>query len=351
VIDRRRGRRSGIHRPGIDRTGGIDRRSFMLLTAALASLRLPAAGTSTFTAPPAPARVPDAWNRAETVALWPGLPPGGEAFVAQTLPSGWSPGLIRNVAMPALHIFRPAAPNGRGVLVIPGGAYLFVSVLNEGLDIAERMNALGFTVFVLTYRLPGEGWVPRAEVPLQDAQRSVRLIRSQAGAFGIAGDALTVLGFSAGGHLAATLATEHAKTVYTPVDSIDRQSARPLAAALIYPVVTMLKPWTHEQSRRQLLGPDPSDDAIAAHSPELHVDAGTPPMFLAHAFDDASVSVDNSIRLMDALRSAGRPVEAHLFQEGNHAFGVGYAGTPSSQWIDLLSIWLQRIHTTTPVAR
>jgi dipeptidyl aminopeptidase/acylaminoacyl peptidase len=151
------------------------------------------------------------------------------------------------------------------------------------------------------------------------------------------------MGFSAGGHLAATLACNHAQAVYAPIDAVDQHSARPVAAALIYPVITMQDPWTHQTSRNQLLGANPSDESIAAHSPELHVDATTPPVFLAHAIDDASVPVDNSILFMDALRRAKRPVEAHLFQEGNHAFGVGVPGTPSAQWIVLLSTWLQRM--------
>ena len=322
----------------------LDRRAFMMLAGALAPLRPRAApNPPTLTPPPKPKPLPQAWRRAEVIPLWPDRPPGGETFASQVLPSDWSPGFIRNIATPALHVFHPAKRNGRAVLVMPGGSYLFVSVLNEGLDVAERMNALGFTVFVLTYRLPGEGWALRADVPLQDAQRAVRLIRSRAEGFKIDGDVLAVIGFSAGGHLAATLATNHAQTVYAPIDAVDRHSARPFAAALVYPLITMMEPWTHGISRNQLLGPDPSDESIAAHSPDLHVDATTPPVFLAHAIDDAAVPVDHSLRLMDAMRRAKRPVEAHLFQEGNHAFGVGVPGTPSAQWIVLLSIWLQRI--------
>ncbi len=136
---------------------------------------------------------------------------------------------LRNVVKPDLHVFRPARANGHAVLVIPGGAYWFVSVANEGAELAERLTPLGITVFVLTYRLPGEGWKHRSDVPLQDAQRAMRVIRSSASRFGIDADKLSVLGFSAGGHLAATLATAHAEQTYARVDSADELSARPLA--------------------------------------------------------------------------------------------------------------------------
>jgi acetyl esterase/lipase len=217
-----------------------------------------------------------------------------------------------------------------------------VSVANEGVDVAERMNALGITVFVLTYRLPGEGWTNRADVPLQDAQRAMRVIRSRASQFGLDADRVSALGFSAGGHLAATLATEHSKRTYTEVDEVDRVVARPLAVGLVYPVVTMKNPWTHGMSRSLLLSEAASEAEVERRSPELHVSGQTPPVFIVHAMDDQAVPVENSLRLMNALRDAKRPVEAHLLQEGGHAFGVGTADTPSEHWIELFDTWLRR---------
>jgi acetyl esterase/lipase len=302
--------------------------------------------------PPPPADLPDNWVHAPSLKLWPGVPPGAAGYKAQTLNAGWTAAYRRNVAMPELQIFRPRNPNGISVLVMPGGAYWFVSVANEGAELAPRLTSLGYTVFVLTYRLPGEGWSARSDVPLQDAQRAVRLIRSKAAEYRIDPAKVAALGFSAGGHLAATLATQHAERTYDAVDAADRHEARPFAAGLIYPVVTMRNPWTHEKSRRLLLGDQPTTAEVDRRSAELHVDGNTPPLFLVHAMDDAAVPVDNSLRLMNAMREGRRPVEAHLLQEGGHAFGVGRPGTPSAQWIDLLSAWLERLaHASTLAIR
>jgi acetyl esterase/lipase len=291
----------------------------------------------------APARaLPPSWTTAATIPLWPGEPPGRAGFAPKPIPADSPVVFLRNIARPDLHVFAPTRPNGQALLVIPGGAYTFVSVANEGVDPAARMTARGFTVFVLTYRLPGEGWENRADVPLQDAQRAVRVIRSQASRFKLDAERVSVLGFSAGGHLAATLATRHMEQTYTGVDGADRLSARPCAAGLAYPVVTMKSPWTHEMSRKALLGDTPTDVQIERRSAESHVDGATPPTFIAHAMDDKAVPVENSLRLMNALREAQRPVEAHLFQEGGHAFGVGYPNTSSGLWTDLFGAWLER---------
>jgi acetyl esterase/lipase len=248
---------------------------------------------------------------------------------------------LNGTAMPTLNVFRPAQPDGRALLVCPGGSYEFASIGNEGLDVAERLLPMGFTLFVLRYRLPAEGWKPRADVPLQDAQRAMRWIRAHAAALGVDTARLGVLGFSAGGHLAATLATRHREAVYVPVDAADRESARPDYAGLVYPVVAMGGPFVHEPSCERLLGPDPSAALMATRSAELLVDAQTPPCFIVHAFDDADVVVDNSLLMLQALRDAGRPVEAHLFEAGGHGFGVGPAGLPCARWPELFDDWVR----------
>jgi len=296
-------------------------------------------------APPAVPRLPASWTNAATIPLWPADPPGADGFVPRAAPADSSPAFIRNVSRPNLHVFRPTQSNGHALLVIPGGAYSFVSVVNEGIEIADRMTAHGFTVFVLTYRLPGEGWAARADVPLQDAQRAMRVMRSRAAQFEFDAESVSVVGFSAGGHLAATLATGHAEHVYAPVDAADRFSARPFAAALLYPVVTMRRPWTHDLSRALLLGDMPTDADVERRSAELHVNAATPPVFIVHAIDDKAVPVENSVRMMNAMRMANRPVEAHLLQEGGHAFGTGRPRTPSEHWIDLFDAWLMRLES------
>jgi len=319
------------------------RREFLALSGLLAlAPALTRAAAPPLAPPPPPKALPKSWLSAPRIALWPGDPPGAAGFAAQPLPSDWSPVFLRNVATPDLRIFRPARPNGQALLVVPGGAYWFVSVANEGVDLAARMLPYGITVFVLTYRLPGEGWQNRSNVPLQDAQRAMRVIRSRATELGIDANRVAVLGFSAGGHLAATLATQHAEHTYEPFDAADRLDPRPCAAGLIYPVVTMEKPLTHEMSRKLLLGDSPSDDEVTHRSAERQVNSATPPAFLAHAFDDPAVPVENSLRFLTAMRTAHRPVEAHLLQEGGHAFGIGYPKSPSEHWTELFASWLAR---------
>jgi acetyl esterase/lipase len=325
---------------------GFDRRVFMTGGGALVLAQASAQehrGPSELPHPAPAHALPQSWTTASTIALWPGEPPGSAGFAPKPLPADAPAVFLRNVARPDLHVFLPTHPNGHGVLVVPGGSYTFVSVANEGVDPASRMTARGFTVFVLTYRLPGEGWEKRSDVPLQDAQRAIRVIRSQASRFKIDTERVSVLGFSAGGHLAATLATRHMEQTYAGVDGADRLSARPFAAGLAYPVITMMSPWTHEMSRKALLGDTSTDADIKRRSAELHVDGATPPTFIVHAMDDKAVPVENSLRLMNAMREAQRPVEAHLFQEGGHAFGVGYPNTSSGLWTDLFGAWLERL--------
>ena len=324
---------------------GLDRRAFMALGGALVLTDVSAQehGPTKLT-PPAPSlSLPQSWIKAPRLALWPGAPPGAATFSPQPTPADAAPVFLQNVSSPDLHVFRPAHPNGQALLVIPGGAYRFVSVANEGAEVAARMTPHGVTIFVLTYRLPGEGWQHRADVPLQDAQRAVRVIRAHARRFAIDADKVSVLGFSAGGHLAATLVTQHAEETYSDVDEADHLSARPFAAGLIYPVVTMVSPWTHEVSRTTLLGEAPSEGEINRRSAELHVNADTPPVFAVHAVDDPAVPVENTLNFVNAMRIAKRPVEAHLLQEGGHAFGVGYPNTPSALWPELFRTWLNRL--------
>jgi len=318
------------------------RRDFLALGSALLSVQSSADGAAPAKSSP-PENLPRAWLSAESFPLWPAGVPGATEFSPQAVPDDSPPVFLRNIAQPRLHVFRPSRPNGAAFLVVPGGAYAFISVNNEGVQIAERLNALGVTAFVLTYRLPAEGWSARADVPLQDAQRALRLIRARATRFGIDANTVSVVGFSAGGHLAATLATRHAEHVYERQDEADDSSARPFAAALIYPVITLRSPWTHEWSRRQLLGEHPSEAEIERRSAETQVDGETPPVFIVHAMDDGAVPVENSLLMMAAMRSARRPVEAHLLQEGGHGFGPGHAHTVSGRWIDCLQLWWGRL--------
>lgn len=302
---------------------------------------LAAMGAEPALAQAAPAETMARWQAAEIIPLWPGEPPNG-GFVAPADRPDAIPNFVTGVAKPELRVFRPERPNGRILLSIPGGAYRFVSIANEGVDVASAMTARGYTVFVLVYRLPGEGWQQREDVPLQDAQRAVRLIRCRAADEGLDPDSLYAIGFSAGGHLAATLATGFAEPVYRAVDAADQLSARPRGVGLIYPVISHAAGVGHEESSRLLLGENPSTQLVARRSPALHVSDDTPPVFIMHAIDDDAVPVANSLLMLDALRAAGRPVEAHLFEEGGHGFGLGPPGLPVGSWLELFANWIER---------
>ena len=325
-------------------SSSIERRTFLGSSLALIA---GAAG-----AEPPPTRAADDpqapfWPPRERFALWPGPPPGAPAkpIVPNWTMNGSPPNRqlwIRGVPMSEVHVFRAARPDGSALLAIPGGGYEFISVENEGIDTAERFNAEGTTVFVLTYRLPAEGWSHRSVVPLQDAQRAMRLIRSRAAELRIDPERLGVIGFSAGGHLAADLAVSFDEPVYTPIDPADRLSARPSYAGLVYPVATLAS-FTHAGSRDNLLGPGASLDLAAARSPEKHVTSRTPPSFVVAAFDDTTVPIENSLAWIAACRAAKTSIEAYLMAEGGHGFGFQLPrDNPGSRWPDLFALWMRK---------
>jgi acetyl esterase/lipase len=250
---------------------------------------------------------------------------------------------IRGVPFPEVHVYRPARPDGSSLLVLPGGGYEFLSIQNEGFDPADRFNAERTTCFILTYRLPVEGWSNRSQVALQDAHRAMRLIRSRAADFRIDPARLGALGFSAGGHLAADLAVSHAERVYAPVDLADELSARPAFVGLVYPVISLDPKETNGTSGPNLLGPNPPAELVAARSPALHVTKDTPPSFIAAAMDDGLVLPPNSLHWINACLAAKGSVEAHLFADGGHGFGLHLPkDLPGSRWPDLFALWMRR---------
>ena len=284
----------------------------------------------------------------ERFALWPGKPPGSpnHPIVPNWTMNNQAPNRelwVRGVPFPEIHVYRPARPDGSSLLVLPGGGYDFLSVQNEGLDPAERFNQERTTVFILTYRLPNEGWDKRSIVALQDAQRGIRMIRSRSAEFGIDPARLGVLGFSSGGHLAADLAVSNAERIYEPIDDADRLSARPAFLGLIYPVISFDPAISKGGSSANLFGPDPTPAQIESRSPAQHIAASTPPSFIAAAFDDGLVLIDKSLLWIEACRRANVPVEAHLFSEGGHGFGLHLPkDLPGSCWPDLFALWMRK---------
>jgi len=244
------------------------------------------------------------------------------------------------IARPRMKVFRPSRPNGAALLVPPGGGYSVIVIDVEGYQIGPWLADRGWTVFVLYYRLPGEGWANRANVPLTDAQRAMRLIRSRAAHYGLDPDKVGAMGFSAGGHVCADLATRWDAKVYHPIDAADRLSARPTIAAPIYAVQSMHEPLVHRGSRDMLLGPNPSPDMLRAHSPAHNVSVSTSPIFLVHAEDDTVVSVENTVEMRATLKAAGVAVETHLFTAGEHGLGLpGPAGEPARHWKEMFATW------------
>lgn len=320
----------------------MDRRTMVGLGIAAMAARpawadTPAAGDGTVASDPK-----------EIVMLWPGIPPGGAGLslpanrVTDHTPQFISPidRAIDQIGRPVLNVFRPDRPDGSAMIIAPGGGYAREMLDFEGMDVARHFNTRGVTCFVLRYRLPGEGWANRSDVPLQDAQRAMRLVRAGAAQYGLDPVRIGFMGFSAGGHLACSIATRFAAKVYQPVDSIDAEDARPSFSVPMYPVVTM-GPGCHVGSRDHLLGPDASPELIDAYSCERHIPADTPPTFLCLAADDDVVPpLPNAGTYYVALEQARIPTEIHVFEKGGHGFGIARtAGLPDAAWPDLLFRW------------
>ncbi|WBO24141.1 alpha/beta hydrolase [Sphingomonas abietis] len=316
----------------------IDRRA-LLGSLAVAAAPLPPLDKAA-PAPPVPS--------SETIPLWPNFPPGSPVALPDTrlkrVPAGAHREYqLKGVAMPAIHVYRPAVANGIGLIVMPGGGYAYLSVENEGSRIADWYTRHGYTVFVLNYRLPGEGWTNRADAPLQDAQRAIRIVRARAATWQVDPAKVGVIGFSAGGHAAASLATMAGESLYEAIDAADRLPTRPAFVGLLYAVTTMQPFATHSVSRLNLLGPNPSAALVLRRSPVDHVGKDTPPCFLVHALDDGTVPADCSIDWMAACRKAGVPVEAHLIEHGGHGFGLHLPDTnPGSLWPEMFLRWTNR---------
>jgi acetyl esterase/lipase len=310
--------RIGNRRWELSLCSDINRRLFLTATAYVAGLR-------NVRADPAP----------EEIVLWPEQPPGGPGPRGEEQIN--SRGSVTGVLQPRMAVHRPSRPNGMAVLVAAGGGYAHIEAGHESAPACRWLQSLGVTGFELFYRLPQDGWP--AVAPFQDAQRAMRTIRAHAAEYRLDLRRIGALGFSAGAHLVAMTAARPTARLYSSIDPADALSARPDFLGLIYPVLTMMPPFDHTRSRRELLGEHPSVADSAAWSVERQVDAHTPPTFLAQAADDPISPVDNSLMTFQALRAAQVPAEMHIFQSGRHGWGMGKPGSEVMAWPALFATW------------
>lgn len=240
---------------------------------------------------------------------------------------------------PALTVYQPApgTATGAAFVVLPGGGYRGRAA-HEGEPIARWLNSVGVTAFVVRYRVSPY----RHPAPLTDALRAIKYVRAHAKSWGLDGR-VGILGFSAGGHLASTAATQFTDGDASATDPIERVSSRPDVAILIYPVITFTEDaWVHKGSRTNLLGADATPQQMSAMSSETRVTARTPPVFLVHTTADTAVPPENSLLFVQALRKAGVEVELHLYEGGRHGFGMGEKEGPIGTWPLLAGLWLHK---------
>jgi len=232
--------------------------------------------------------------------------------------------------------------NGAAVVICPGGGYGFLADDHEGKQVAEFMNGLGVTAFVLKYRTANkERPGPLHPAPLQDAQRAIRTVRARAADWKIDPARVGIMGFSAGGHLSSTAATHFDAGDPNAQDPVERQGSRPDVAILCYPVITLTDPYAHAGSRKNLLGDNPPKELIDLLSNEKQVTDKTPPTFLFHTEDDKAVPVENSLMFAAALRKAKVPYEMHIYETGRHGVGLAKDNPALSTWPKLLENWLR----------
>jgi acetyl esterase/lipase len=225
------------------------------------------------------------------------------------------------------------------VVVCPGGGYGGLAMDHEGHQIAEWLNSLGISAFILDYRHRNKGYGHPA--PLQDAQRAIRTVRARHAEWNVNPDKIGILGFSAGGHLASTAATHFDEGSSASNDLIERVSCRPDFAVLCYPVIVFNSDYTHRGSQRNLLGDEAPADVVESLSNEKQVTPRTPPTFLFHTNEDEGVPAENSIAFYMALRKAKVPAELHIYEKGRHGIGLGRHVPGSREWPKALEAWLR----------
>ena len=278
----------------------------------------------------------------ETINLWPeGKVPNFKTSTVEEKSVTDANGILRisGVTVPTItaYIIPKEKATGAAVMICPGGGYGILAASHEGSDFAKWFNERGISAFVLKYRLPNEqAMVHQHEVPLMDAMQGMKIIRQNAAKWNIDPNKIGVMGFSAGGHLAATISTHYGMGTNASED------AKPNFSMLIYPVVSFMPVISHGGSRDNLLGKEKSEELIKYYSNELQVTDKTPPAFLIHAEDDPAVPVENSIEYYLALKKLKIPAEMHLYPKGGHGYGFRTEGKGSLvNWPAAMEGWLK----------
>jgi acetyl esterase/lipase len=238
--------------------------------------------------------------------------------------------LLTNVSVPTMTVFAPKGKNtGVGVVVFPGGGYSILAIDLEGTEVCDWLTSRGVTCFLLKYRVPNTGPYPKSAAALQDAQRAVGLVRAHAVDWGVDAKRIGVLGFSAGGHLAAAVSTHYKTRLYPAVDAADKVSCRPDFAVVLYP------------------GHLAQEDKGFAFTPDIPVTKETPPTFLLQTEDDP-VHVENAVRYFMALKKVGVNTELHVYAQGGHGYGLRRTKLPVTAWPDLVDVWMKTIGVVGP---
>lgn len=275
----------------------------------------------------------------EEIPLWPGKPPGrgGVTGPEKLGQSGAGLGALSNISVPRMRVYRPLKANGAAVVVCGGGGYFRIQLAKESTPIARWLQERGFTVFELLYRLPNDGW--DASAPFVDAQRAMRIVRTRAAEFGIDPKQIGIMGFSAGGHLAGFTALQPQRKLYAGSDKYEKVSARPDFSALLFPVVSLRKPYETTRTRREIIGETPSTEAENAWSLDTYASADAPPTIIFASADDKTAPPGHGIMLFEKLNAAGASAELHMFRDGGHGWGLGKPEQVLSQWPDMFVKW------------
>ncbi|MFZ3214479.1 MAG: alpha/beta hydrolase [Candidatus Acidiferrales bacterium] len=281
------------------------------------------------------------------VPIWPGVAPDAQlslgpedmATVTDSLVAGRPWVQVENVTRPTMTVYSAEGKNtGAAIVVFPGGGYQILAIDLEGTEVCDWLTSKGITCVLLKYRVPNSGmhWderckcqiTPKSPTALEDAQRTVGLVRFHAAEWHIDPHKIGVLGFSAGGHMVAAMSTHFGHRLYPAVDAADNESCRPDFAVAIYPGHLWI------------------DDEKFELNPDIHVTSQTPPTFLLQAEDDDVDNVNQSLVYYIALKNAGVPVEMHLYARGGHAFGLRRTELPITEWPRLVEKWLVTIGMT-----